>query len=44
MPKLRPFHAGRLTNAAPVEAFTAVLLELNRRYRARATIRLAGIE
>jgi hypothetical protein len=28
--------------AAPVEEFTAVLLEVNRRYKLRATVRLTG--
>jgi NADPH-dependent F420 reductase len=44
IPDLRPLHAGSLATAAPVEAFTAVLLGLNSRYRARATIRLTGID
>lgn len=44
LPDLRPLHAGSLANAAPVEAFTAVLLGLNARYRSRAAIRLTGIE
>jgi NADPH-dependent F420 reductase len=43
IPDLRPLHAGSLATAAPVEAFTAVLLGLNRRYKARAAIRLTGI-
>jgi NADPH-dependent F420 reductase len=43
IPDLRPLHAGSLAAAAPVEAFTAVLLGLNRRYKARAAIRLTGI-
>lgn len=43
IPDLRPFHAGSLTCAAPVEAFTAVLLGINRRYKARAALRLTGI-
>jgi predicted dinucleotide-binding enzyme len=43
IPDLRAFHAGSLATAAPVEAFTAVLLGLNTRYRARAAIRLTGI-
>jgi NADPH-dependent F420 reductase len=40
---LRPLDGGSLAGAAPVEAFTAVLLEVNRRYRARAVVRLTGI-
>ena len=41
---LRPFHAGSLAAAGPVEAFTAVLLGLNARYKGRATIHLTGID
>jgi NADPH-dependent F420 reductase len=43
MPNLRAVHAGSLAGAGAVEAFTAVLLEVNRRNRARATIKLIGI-
>ncbi|MDQ4096825.1 MAG: NADPH-dependent F420 reductase [Actinomycetota bacterium] len=43
IPVLRPLHAGSLALAAPVEAFTAVLLGLNRRHKARASLRIAGI-
>jgi NADPH-dependent F420 reductase len=43
IPDLRPVHAGSLATAAPVEAFTSVLLEVNRRNKARATLRLVGI-
>jgi 8-hydroxy-5-deazaflavin:NADPH oxidoreductase len=42
IPDLRPLHAGSLANAAPIEELTAVLLEVNRRYKLRATIRLIG--
>ena len=41
---LRPLDAGELSNAAAVEAFTAVLLQLNVRYRARAAVRFTGID
>ncbi len=44
MPGLRPIDAGSLSNAAAIEAFTAVLLQVNRRYGSHATIRLAGVE
>jgi len=44
VPDLRPFHAGSLAAAGPVEAFTAVLLGLNGRYKGRATIHLTGID
>ena len=43
VPDLRPFSAGSLAAAGPVEAFTAVLLGLNARYKGRATIHLTGI-
>ena len=43
IPNLRALHAGSLAAAAPVEAFTAVLLEINRRYKARAAVRLTGL-
>jgi NADPH-dependent F420 reductase len=44
IPDLRPFDAGSLAAAGPVEAFTAVLLGLNGRYKGRATIHLTGID
>ena len=44
IPDLRPLNAGSLSNAAPIEAITAVLLQLNVRYRARAAIRMTGID
>ena len=43
IPHLRPLDAGRLSSAAPIECFTAVLLQLNSRYKTRAAIRLTGI-
>ncbi|HEX2047456.1 MAG TPA: NADPH-dependent F420 reductase [Acidimicrobiales bacterium] len=43
VPDLRAFAAGSLAAAGPVEAFTAVLLGLNARYKGRATIHLTGI-
>ncbi|HWC12892.1 MAG TPA: NAD(P)-binding domain-containing protein, partial [Acidimicrobiales bacterium] len=43
IPNLRPLHGGSLASAAPVEAFTAVLLGVNKRYRARAVVHLNGI-
>jgi NADPH-dependent F420 reductase len=42
MPGLRPLDAGSLSSAAAVEAMTAVLLQLNRRYKTRAAIRITG--
>lgn len=44
IPNLRPLNAGSLANAAPIETFTAVLLQLNVRYRTRAALRLTGID
>jgi NADPH-dependent F420 reductase len=44
LPGLRPLIAGSLSNAAPIEAFTAVLLELNTRYRAHTALRIIGVD
>jgi NADPH-dependent F420 reductase len=44
IPGLRPLDSGRLSNAAPIEAFAAVLLQLNVRYKTRAAVRLTGID
>jgi NADPH-dependent F420 reductase len=44
IPGLRPLDAGRLSNAAPIEAFAAVLLQLNVKYHTRAAVRLTGID
>ncbi|MGA2036806.1 MAG: NADPH-dependent F420 reductase [Acidimicrobiales bacterium] len=41
---LRPLDAGSLAAAGAIEAFTAVLAGLNMRYRARSTLRLAGLD
>ena len=43
VPGLRALDAGTLSSASAIEAFTAVLLQVNRRYKARSTIRLHGI-
>ena len=43
IPGLRPLDAGPLSNATPVEAMTAVLLHLNRRYKTRAALRITGV-
>ena len=40
---LRPLDAGSLSQAAAIEAFTAVCITLNIRYRAHSTLKLAGI-
>ena len=44
IPGLRPLDSGRLSNAAPIEAFAAVILQLNVRYKTRAAVRLTGID
>ncbi len=44
IPGLRALDAGELSNATAIEAFTAVLLQLNVRYRTRAAIRFTGID
>jgi 8-hydroxy-5-deazaflavin:NADPH oxidoreductase len=41
---LRPLNAGSLASAGAIEAFTAVLITLNRRYRAHSTLRLSGLD
>ena len=32
-----------MSNAAPIEAFTAVLLQLNVRYKTRSALRITGL-
>ena len=44
IPDLRPLNAGSLSNAAPIESITAVLLQLNVRYKTRAAIKFTGIK
>ena len=41
---MRPLDAGELSNAAPIEAFAAVLLQLNVRYKTRAAVKFTGID
>lgn len=41
---LRPVYGGSLASATAVEAFTAVLLNVNIRYKAHASLRLTGLE
>ncbi len=43
IPGLRPVVAGTLSMAGAIEAFTAVLLNVNVRHKARASIRLTGL-
>ena len=40
---LRPLYAGSLAAAATVEAFTAVLVSLNVRYKAHTTLKIGGL-
>jgi NADPH-dependent F420 reductase len=44
IPGCRPLDAGELSNATAVEAFTAVLLQLNVRYKTRVAPKLTGIK
>lgn len=44
VPNMRPLDAGELSNAAPIEAFAAVLLQLNVRYKTRAAVKFTGID
>ena len=41
---LRPLDAGSLASASAIEAFTAVLVTLNIRYKAHSSLRLTGLE
>ena len=43
IPGCRPLNAGELSNAMAIEAFTAVLLQLNVRYKTRVAPKLTGI-
>jgi NADPH-dependent F420 reductase len=43
IPGCRPLDAGELSNATAIEAFTAVLLQLNVRYKTRVAPKLTGI-
>lgn len=44
VPGLRALDAGSLASATAVEAFTAVILQLNVRYKTRAGVRFTGID
>ena len=44
IPGCRPLDAGQLSNATAIEAFTAVLLQLNVRYKTRVAPKLTGID
>jgi hypothetical protein len=43
IPGCRALDSGELSNAMAIEAFTAVLLQLNVRYKTRVAPRLSGI-
>jgi NADPH-dependent F420 reductase len=43
VPNLRPLDAGELSLATPIESFTAVLLQLNVRYKTRVAVKFTGI-
>ncbi|MBX3313547.1 MAG: NADPH-dependent F420 reductase [Actinobacteria bacterium] len=43
IPNIRPLDAGGLSQATPIESFTAVLLQLNQHYRTRVAVRFTGI-
>jgi predicted dinucleotide-binding enzyme len=44
MPHLHGFDGGSLANALGIEAFAAVLLTVNVRHHAKATLQLSGID
>lgn len=44
IPNMRPLDAGELSLATPIESFTAVLLQLNVRYKTRVAVRFTGID
>jgi hypothetical protein len=43
MAGLRPLNAGSLSQAAAIEAFTAVCITLNIRHKAHSTVRMSGL-
>jgi len=43
VPGMRGVYGGRLRNAHQVEAFTANLIAINRRYKAHAGIRITDV-
>ena len=44
IPNMRPLDCGELSLATPIESFTAVLLQLNVRYKTRVAVKLTGID
>jgi NADPH-dependent F420 reductase len=43
IPNMRPLDCGELSMATPIESFTAVLLQLNVRYRTRVAVKFTSI-
>ncbi len=43
IPNMRPLDCGELSLATPIESFTAVLLQLNVRYKTRVAVKLTSI-
>lgn len=43
VPNMRPLDAGGLSQATPIESFTAVLLQLNVHYKTRVAVKFTGI-
>ena len=44
VPGFRALDSGELSNATAIEAFTAVMLQLNVRYKTRVALKLTGID
>ncbi len=44
IPNLRPLDAGAIVNSRAIEGITALLLNLNRRYKATTSIQILGID
>jgi NADPH-dependent F420 reductase len=44
IPGMRPLDAGELSQASAIEALTAVILQLNVRYKTRAAVKFTGID
>jgi predicted dinucleotide-binding enzyme len=43
IPHMRPLDCGELSLATPIESFTAVLLQLNVRYKTRVAVKFTSI-
>jgi predicted dinucleotide-binding enzyme len=43
VPGMRGVYAGRLRNAGQIEAMTANLISINRRYRAHSSLAVTGL-